>query len=195
MAGACLPARDVRALASASGILARDEDLVGCDTGFVLVAAGEASSGPTRLGCVRGEPTEPGPACPAGSLAGPKGTCVAVYERGRVDVVRWARAVLGPDGAGAPPLVCEALARRLGPVERDADAVVSLVFPDNDVSLVRFSATAELEAALGPMIEALRAFGGIATQASVIARVRCGHEKASERRRPAALAPENDHGK
>jgi len=70
---------------------------------------------------------------------------------------------------------------------------VSFVFPDNDVSLVRFSSTAELEGGLSAMTEALRSLGGMASQAALSVRVVCA--RAPQEERPAALTPENDHEK
>jgi hypothetical protein len=198
--GACLPRREVRAIAVGLGILVGDDELVGCPReGGVLAADGDSASGPSRLGCLPRLPAAPTPTCAAGQIAAPNGACAQVQGRSTVDVARWAQAALGSDGARPSPL-CEALARSgLEPPAASAtSSLVSLVFPDNDVSLVTFRAAAELERALAPLIEALRSFGGTASQASVTVRVDCaaaagalGHPG----ERPAALTPENDHGK
>jgi hypothetical protein len=196
--GACLPRREVRAMAVGLGILVGDDELVGCPGGGLLVAEGDGAGGPSRLGCIA-QPVFPGQDCPPGSVpGGPKGTCQRVFDGRTVDVAEWARAVLGGDGPDSSPL-CKALARgpgALGPPR--SGAVVSLVFPDNDVSLVRFSATAELEGALSPMVEALRGLGGTARQAALSVRAVCRpapRAQQGQAERPSVLTPENDHEK
>jgi hypothetical protein len=134
-------------------------------------------------------------------VAAEKGSCLRVFDGGTVDVAGWLRAsALVPGDPAASPL-CEALARTPGalapPPAAASSSLVALVFPDNDVSQVRFSTTAELEAVLSPMIDALRSLGGTASQAAVSMRVDCGGPR-QERllvERPAALTPENDHEK
>ena len=156
----------------------------------------------------------PSLACPAGSLAAaPPGgggpACTRVIQRSaaggalEVDVVRWVHAVIGADGGpGAPPL-CRAWERGPGflgsALPADARFVVSLAFADNDVSLVTArvqgpdaAATTELDRVLRPMIDALRALGGTASQASVTTSVRCIRSAAA---RPSSMPAENDHEK
>lgn len=177
--GACMPRREVRAIAVGLGILVGDDELVGCPDGGLLVA-----DGPSRLGCIA-EPVFSGQNCAPGTLpAATAGTCKPIFDGKTVDVAEWSRAVTAGD---SPPL-CVALTRGPAPEQ----PALSLVFPDNDVSLVRVSATAELEAAVAPMLEALRSLGGTASQAAVSVRAVC--KKKSEDR-PAVLTPENDHEK
>jgi hypothetical protein len=203
LTGACMARRDVRGLATSLGILlVADDDLVGCASGAELVTApGEVGDGSPRLACLPPPRGGPAQACPAGAILGADRSCARIFERGsspreaRVDVLRWLQATVGPEGgAGAPPL-CDALARAPGALALDGAAppklVVSLEFPDNDVSLVvahartngDAAATAELERVVRPMIEALRGFGGTASQASVGTSVNC-------RRAADAQAPE-----
>jgi hypothetical protein len=54
------------------------------------------------------------------------------------------------------------------------------------------AAATELDRALRPMIEALRALGGTASQASVSTTVRCLRSAGA---RPSSLPAENDHEK
>lgn len=110
----------------------------------------------------------------------------------RVDVVRWLQAVIGVEGGSAAPLLCEALARAprsLSPsgvtsipsgTGSRTQMTVSIVFQDNDVSALVWSlrlrgtitppdpaVTVELSRAVAPLMEALRALGGAASQAAV----------------------------
>jgi hypothetical protein len=116
-----------------------------------------------------------------------------VFDGSRVDVAGWLRAAVGGEGTDAPPL-CESLARGPGALGPPRPAsVVSLVFPDNDVSLVRATSTAELEGVLAPMTDALRSLGGTASLAALSVRVLCRKKEGTEEERPAAITPENDH--
>ncbi|MEA2750376.1 MAG: hypothetical protein QOI41_4519 [Myxococcales bacterium] len=185
-----------------------DEDLLGCPDGGELAAvSGDRDDGAPRLGCLpRAASATVSPACPAGSLAG-AALCSRVIAGGgaggglAVDVVRWVQAVVGADGgAGAPPL-CRAWARAprfLGSATpAEARFAVSLRFPDNDVSLVvaevrslDTAAAVELDRVLRPMVEALRALGGTASQAAVSTTVRCVRNGGA---RPSSVPAENDH--
>jgi len=198
--GACLPRLEVRAIAVGLGILVGDEQRVGCPHGGLLVASSDGAGGPSQLGCIKGPSAPAGRTCPAGAVAAADGTCVRVYDGKSVDVVSWLHAVVTP-AAPAPSPLCEALARGPGALAPQRAAAsgagVSLVFPDNDVSLVRLSSTAaELERAFPPMIEALRSLGGTASQAALSLRVSCAPVPAPAlTERPAAVIPENDHEK
>jgi hypothetical protein len=203
--GECLPRREVRALASSTGILVGDDEIVKCQAGEQLAAIpGDASAGGLRLACFAPRRMA-ATTCPAGSIAsraaGPA-RCARVTTGSRLDVARWLQAVVGPDGGEATPLLCEALERAGRRGASGARVTVALAFPDNDVTLVAASitsegATAELasaaEHATAPMIEALRSLGGTASQASASTTVRCaaGPSAAS---RPVA-GPENDDEK
>ena len=199
----------MRNLAASLGILVADDELLGCPAGSELASVtGDQDEGSARLGCLpRPSPALVTHACPAGSVRA-AGRCIRVIGRsaaGRseseIDVVRWVEAAIGPDGgAGAPPL-CSAWGRApafLGSATpTDARFVVTLLFPDNDVSLVvaetrgpDAAAATELERALRPMIEALRALGGTARQATVSTTVRCLRSASA---RPSSLPAENDH--
>lgn len=205
VSGGCMVRRDVRMLATSLGILlVADDDLVGCASGAELVTSpGELGDGSPQLGCL--PPRGPAAStCPAGSILGEDGRCARVYEGGtspreaRVDVVRWLQASIGPEGGSGAPHLCDALARSPAALSSNAATagssprlVVTLEFPDNDISLVSArtqggtdaAANAELERVVYPMIEALRSFGGSASQASVGTSVNC--------RRPTdARAPE-----
>jgi hypothetical protein len=103
-------------------------------------------------------------------------TCRRVVADGIVDVALWLRAAAGPDGGEGSPTLCQALAR--APSVLAAPAIedvleVTLRFPDNDLTevdaraaVVSSSASTlpaeletELDRAVSPMIEALRALG------------------------------------
>lgn len=205
----------MRNLAASLGILVADDDLLGCPPGSELASTtGEQEDdGSPRLGCLAHAAPAPlgDDACPAGSVpawGAPPG-CVRVIGRSarggppEIDVARWVEAAIGPDGgAGAPPL-CRAWARAPAFLGSAMPMVgrfaVTLVFADNDVSLVvaearglDAAAATELDRALRPLIEALRALGGTASLGSVSTTVRC---KRSSGARPSSLPTENDHGR
>ena len=137
---------------------------------------------PRRLGCLPMKPAARSAAVPA--LAG---------RDGRIDVVRWLHAAVGPDGGAGSSSFCSAMARQPGALASptaEVRAEIVLVFPDNDVSQVaaRSHVTAalagvspveadrELERLVAPRIEALRALGalgGTASEGTVSVRVRC----------------------
>ena len=202
----------MRNLAASLGILVADDDLLGCPAGSELASVtGEQDEGSPRLGCLpRPAPRTPHSRVSGGLCSGPAGACAcsgaarrAGARRREIDVARWVEAAIGPDGgAGAPPL-CSAWGRApafLGSATpTDARFVVTLLFADNDVSLVvaetrgpDAAAATELDRALRPMIEALRALGGTASQASVSTTVRCLRSAGA---RPSSLPAENDHEK
>lgn len=203
LSGACLPRREVRALATSLGILVADDEIVGCPAGTELaaVAAGSAAQVP-RLGCLDEAVAFPTPAiaCPAGSLAVAGRRCARVSDGARVDVVRWLHAAIGAEGGQGTPLLCAALARSpgaLGAPGRDVHVTVNLAFPNNDVSLVAadvHGVSMELERTLAPMIVALRGLGGTASHPSAGTTVFCAAAKS-----PAVVAPtpapENAHEK
>ena len=210
----CLARRDVRNLAASLGILVADDELLGCPAGNELSAVtGDEDEGSLRLGCL---PREVRPAvgasCPAGSLgisAGPA-RCERLLRRRssgappEIDVARWVEQVIGADGGpGAPPL-CRAWAKApafLGSATPiDARFSITLLFPDNDVSLVvaevrspDAAAATELDRVLRPMVEALRAFGGTASQASLTATVRCARTAGARPSGAQSVPAENDH--
>ena len=112
-----------------------------------------------------------------------------------VDVAAWLRAAIGPEGGQAAAPLCDALKRGPGALaiaaSVDVRVDVSLVFPDNDVTQLRSTVrgsgagTAELEAVVGPMVEALRNLGGTADQAAIGTSVVC--RRTSERPRAEPL--------
>ncbi len=174
--GECLAARDVRTLASTLGIMVAEDEALVCPDAELVSGVVEASPPGPRLGCL------PRPVATR-ALPWPM-----VTPRG-VDVAAWLRTAIGPEGGpGAAPL-CEALKRSAGAlaaaVSVEVRVEVSLVFPDNDVTqlVARIGGSgaraAELEAVVGPMIEALRSLGRGADQASIGTSVRC--RRASER--------------
>jgi hypothetical protein len=217
--GECLARRDVRNLAASLGIMVGDEDVLGCPAAseLVSVAGDRGDLGSPRLGCLPRLSEPPSLACPAGAgraAAGPgppdapvPAPCVPIFGHrapdagAEIDVARWAAAAIGADGGpGAPPL-CRAWGRSPAFVgsatPTEARFVVTLVFADNDVSLVvamvrsdDAAAATELDRALAPAIEALRALGGTASQASLTTAVRCVRSAGA---RPASLPAENDH--
>jgi hypothetical protein len=82
----------------------------------------------------------------------------------------------------------------------EARFLVTLVFADNDVSLVvaevhstDAAAATELDRVLRPMIEGLRALGGTASQASITTSVRCVRRQIDTGPRPSSVPAENDH--
>lgn len=217
--GDCVAVRDVRSIATGLGMLVAEDEVMECGKERELVAASiDGRAGPPSLGCVARSTPAPARTCPAGSILDLGGACVRVIEsaacekEARVDVARWLRAVIGPDGGeGASPL-CSALRRgpeALAPATGQGDPrlAVSLSFPDNDVSLVVAGArtlavegafdaagTAELERALRPMVEALRSLGGTASQATVATTVHCPRAPL-ERPTAAAASGERELGR
>lgn len=207
--GECLARREVRDLAASLGILVADDELLGCPAGDELAAVtADRDERALRLGCLpRVAPVMASHDCPAGTLP-PR--CAPVIGRGatggrpEIDVARWVEAAIGPDGgAGAPPL-CSAWARApsfLGSAApTEARFAITLVFADNDVSLVVAdvraadpNAATELDRALHPIVEALRALGGTASQATVTTTVRCVRRAPGGGARPSSLPAENDH--
>lgn len=212
--GVCLARREVRAIAVSLGMRVVEEEVLVCPSGAELTFAGgtESAGGAPRLTCV----STAAPArerCAAGAVPGPGRGCTPVLERGtstselRVDVQRWLDGVVGVDAAAASPLLCDALGARLPEGVR---LTVSLAFPDNDVSQVILdvrgvttsgssdaAATADLAAAVSPLVDALRSFGGTASLAAAARTVACRADKRGEsgetgRMRP---SPENDVGR
>ena len=206
--GECLARRDVRAVGTSLGMLIADDEVLACPAGAELAfASADARGGPPRLACMAAQaPSSPAP-CAVGTIAMPARGCVRVVDGAKVDVVGWLQAVVGAEGAaGAAPL-CEALARRAaalsGIPSPDARLFVALSFPDNDVTQVAAdvrviaasgapdaAATAELDAAVGPLVEALRGLGGTASQASVTSTVEC--KRALALTAPTPTENEND---
>jgi hypothetical protein len=197
VSGACLPRREVRALASSVGLQVADGEVLVCPAGWELLGARDAALGGPGLACAAAPSAPAGPACPAGSLRVGDG-CARVLEGERVDVARWLRAAIGPDGGLGAPLFCEALARApwaLSPARqgREERATVELLVPDNDLSqtVARVGGTAlDLERAILPMVVALRGLGDRATGSWASTTVRC-RPGATGGRRPVA-GPEND---
>jgi hypothetical protein len=213
MTGDCVATRDVRSIAAGLGILVAEDEVLECAGERELAAAStDGRGGPPSLGCVARPSSSPAHACPAGSILDLGGACVRLSEGGgcgrdaRIDVVRWLRAAIGPDGGeGASPL-CGALARAPGALapatgQGDPRLAVSLAFPDNDVTLVvadvralggtgavEAAETAELARAVAPMVEALRSLGGTASQATVATTVHCPRTARDRAERPSAAA-------
>lgn len=181
--GACVPARDVRTLASTVGIMVAEDEALVCPDGELVTAVVEASPPGPRLGCLPLPHVTRAAAWPIRTARG-------------VDVGAWLRAAIGPEGGQAAAPLCDALKR--GPsalavaATTEVRVEVTLVFPDNDVSQVirtvrgSGAGTAELEGVVGPMVEALQNFGGTADQASIGTSVIC--KRTSERPRAELLA-------
>lgn len=203
VSGLCLPRRDVRALASSVGILVAEDEVLACPSGAELVAVADDPRGRApRLACLPAGEEAPTRTCAAGAID-TAGACVRVAGHGRVDVARWVHAVIGVEGGEGAPLLCAAIARSPGAVgaaPADERVSVALVFPDNDVTQVSaevHGTSVDAEPVVAPLIEALRALGGVASQASVATTVRCTAGRtsktgASATVRPAAV-PENPH--
>jgi len=201
--GACVPRRDVRALAQELGLrVAEDEDLV-CEEGAVLVAA---HVGQTRLACLPASATAGVPRCARGAASDAKGACASFAplraSDARIDVSRWALLALGPDGGTGASSFCAMLARSSGATlaaEADVTAELGVDLPNNDVSqarsrvrLLTVSAglapapvTVELDRALSTHVEALRRSGSLATEGAVATRVRCRRSSSRPRVEPA----------
>jgi hypothetical protein len=139
--------------------------------------------------CALGEvPTADGRGCDA---------VVSFPRRGEgpaVDLRRWMRAVVGTDGGpGAPPL-CAALARAPAalahaPGEAELELEVVVRVPGNDLSQLDLrghvfgpkrlpgvgadEVAADVDRAVRPLAEALRALGGTSSLAAAVSRVRC----------------------
>jgi hypothetical protein len=210
----CLARRDVRNLAASLGILVADDELLGCPAGSELCAVtGDEEEGSLRLGCLpRAVRSTGGASCGAGSLAVSTRCEPLLHRRSpgaspEIDVVRWVEQAIGADGGpGAAPL-CRAWARApafLGsatPIEGRFG--VTLLFPDNDVSLVvaevaalqgsDAAAATELDRVLRPMVEALRALGKTASQASLTTTVRCARTAGARPSGAPTVPAENDH--
>jgi hypothetical protein len=124
--------------------------------------------------------------------------CVPVVRRDHgetiLDVGTWIRLVIGPDGGPGTPAICGPLAQRpwLAGVGPGSHAVVEvrvdLLFPDNNVSEARVTATARLGSDppgadpvapfllskyLDPLWKTLHVLGGTASASSATVRVRC----------------------
>jgi hypothetical protein len=173
--------------------------------GCVPRGCGPRPSSDARASCPAGSVH----AAPARGAPDPRGAapCVPIFGRGapgsaaEIDVARWVEVAIGADGGpGAPPL-CSAWGRSaafLGDATpTEARFVITLAFADNDVSLVSAAvrtsdaaAATQLDRALRPSIEALRALGGTANQAAVTTAVRCVRSAGA---RPSSLPAENDH--
>lgn len=168
--GECLAQRDVRTLAGAVGLLVAEDEALVCQDAELVTGVVAASPPGPRLGCL------PWPAVSRADR------WPVMTARG-VDVAAWLRAAVGTDGGAAATPLCEALQRSPGAlaaaVSVEVRVEVSLAFPDNDVTqvvaTVRGSGaeTAELEAVVAPMVEALRNLGGTADQAAFGAAVHC----------------------
>lgn len=156
--GECLPHRDARAIATASGILIAEDERLECEAGGELVVGARDSRGALAVGCIppvksassSSRDTAPSARCPAGSVRVPSGAeCTRVIagssrRDARVDVVRWLQAVIGVEGGPAAPPLCEALARAprsLGSSGSGSRTQMSLsiVFQDNDMSALVWS--------------------------------------------------------
>lgn len=182
--GECLPARDVRELARATGMFLADGDEVICVGDDDLVASSRFG----RLACVAHPP--PRRACPPGSLSeGPR--CSSLVVGGAVDVARWARA--------AAVALCEALDRSPSvAASSDASFDVEIVMhiPDNDLTQAVINARAvggslapleqsEVDDAAHPLIDALRQLGmGPSSTSDVSASAPCRRSS----RRPSTVA-------
>jgi hypothetical protein len=194
-ASTCVPQRTVRA------IVARDRPLpvpeatvIACRDDHVLIAHGDHAlclaradacprtthADPSR-GCVPDAP------CPAGEVRA-RDACVRVVTGGMLDVGRWSRAVLGPDGGAGDDRLCRVLAQApwdfdVGPGgSRVLALTIDLAFPNNDVTQASAVATtsdlppaglADAQASLDALLIPLRALGGTAGAASATVRVSC----------------------
>jgi hypothetical protein len=105
-----------------------------------------------------------------------------------VDVGRWTRAALGPDGGEGAPRLCSVLAANPWSFDvgsggvRPLHLAVELVFPDNDVTQVTSRVTvddappagaAAADRAVATLLVPLRSLGGTTDAASVSTRVTC----------------------
>ncbi|MDB4941540.1 MAG: hypothetical protein JWP97_1074 [Labilithrix sp.] len=175
--GQCLALRETRLLAIGAGILLQngDEVLVCPDAGELVTGVAD---GAARLGCLPPPAASP-ESCPPGSVRNGAACRPVVDHAGKVDVPAWVHDVLGADGgAGAAPLcrgLQESVLALAAPGSTEVTVEVALTFPDNDVSQVTFEARGpgELEHAVAPLVEALRALGGESSVAGATARVRC----------------------
>jgi hypothetical protein len=156
------------------------------------------------------------PACPPGQLAD-GAACVSFVRPGAaraghiVDIGVWVRLTIGPDGGTGSPDVCAPIARRpwlftgmVGPTPTLLKAQLTFVFPDNDVTRVHLqlglsdgskhpapqAAAGLLEESAGPLLEALRSAGGMASAASVTTTVSCHLLETGD---PVALPPSPSH--
>jgi hypothetical protein len=181
--GACLGTRDLRAVAERQHVMIDEEHVAGCDEGAVLrVAASHLRCAP------RDTSAPPRDRCGSGSVLDvSSGRCLPLTDDRTVDVVAWARAVLGAPEFCAKVTSDPAAYGTPHGATSFVDLDVDLVLPDNDVTLVRARARATEEPAAGarrgvsPAADALieralvaeadilRAIGG----ASVSTHVRC----------------------
>jgi hypothetical protein len=122
----------------------------------------------------------PTPPCGRGELFDEAvGRCANVTRGPTVDVATWARVVLGPDGAEGAPDFCAPV--RLA--EPHGRFQVQLTFPDNDVTQVAATVTAETgttgtasdaaQRSVDQLLGLLRALGGTASAASVTLGLGC----------------------
>jgi hypothetical protein len=180
-----------------------DDALCPRGTRFVTNSAPNNTPNNTRDGAPTSFRCEREPRCFAGEIADPdSGACTRVLqtsrgERGdsyRVDVARWARAVIGPDGGQGRAAFCAPLEKRPSLLGLTPDStarvrvMVELFFPNDDVTEVYarvtpFDETAGrsltteaedvLQAGTRPFVEALRALGGEAAAGALRTTVRC----------------------
>lgn len=173
-------------------------ETLGCPSPFTLVWVGNgASCVAPEATCGAGARWDghrcaPLAACPLGQVPAERG-CARVAAGGVTDVGAWARVAIGPDGGVGSSFVCGPL---LGPevlasgTDRTLRMMfgVDLVLPDNDPTMAYARVSGEsldtgeplpaeivarAAAAIGRLLEALRAAGQTASAAAVSTRVRC----------------------
>jgi hypothetical protein len=169
--GGCMPTRDTRELARATGVFVDEHDAIECEAkSDELVAS-------TRLGkiaCIAHAPPPLLPSCPPRTVRQAE-ACAPLDHAGAVDVATWSRA--------AAAEVCRRLLRSplgIATTETSLEVELRASVPNNDLTLafVRAatkpaSADADLARALGPVDDALRRLGGIATSTDMTATAIC----------------------
>jgi hypothetical protein len=191
------------------GLLSYGGAVVCSDPALPIVESGRTVCVPPEATCPRGTRRAPGaatctrpPACPPGTLP-EASSCRPIVTTGgrsidpsgtRVDVGAWAALALGVDGGRGSPELCQPFAQRpgvfgpdLSPDPRTLQLVVSLTFPDQDISRVHAelqvhdaggrasppSVDALALATVSTLVELLRGLGGEASTAAVELEVRC----------------------
>jgi hypothetical protein len=196
--GACVPPLTLRGLAERQRIPTFPDESLECKGARPpVVDRGGLACVPADALCPRGDrgpSCRPSPACAPGEAPETAERCAPLLTEGThgapftVNVARWARAFLGPDGGEGSPTLCQPLALRPRTFNVDPRATrqvritLDLRFPNNDISqvYVRTSAqedggqeglssdaTALVEGAVRPLMEALRAMGGEASTAAI----------------------------
>jgi hypothetical protein len=200
-----VPRLKLKKLAAAHNPDHVDDAVLGCakEDAVLTVEGSNVTCVPRKTQCGRGarwvtDGCRPDPTCPSGSVLDATGACAFVVHReggeSVLDVGRWVRAVVGPDGGEGTSAVCGPFVARpwaLGVVAHGnavLEVEVELVFPDNDVSRARVAVNARRQfdprsqgpdslsvvaEQLDPVWKALRSLGGVASAASATTEVHC----------------------